>query len=89
MKEIRCPYCIDAGGFRKLMQRDDFLVCGTCGHKAVDRPGSRCSCKKCAEQLSFARHSEPAQTHSRPREIHYFGDRVDMADLEFRKNRKP
>jgi hypothetical protein len=64
MKEIRCPYCIEAGGFRKLMHRDDSMVCDNCGHEVVDGPGFRCSCQKCAELFSFAQHSEPARTVS-------------------------
>jgi aconitase A len=73
MKKIRCPYCIEAGGFRKLMHCDHSMVCDTCGHEVVDRPGFRCSCKKCAEQFSFVQHAQPARTHSRvtaPRETH-------------------
>src|SRR3954447_22911275 len=42
MKEIRCPYCIEVGGFRKVMRRDDSLVCNTCSLEALDRLGFRC-----------------------------------------------
>jgi hypothetical protein len=49
--DIRCPYCVDNGNFRRMLRQTGggWFLCGSCGHLALpSMPLYRCTCGKCA-----------------------------------------
>ncbi len=53
-KQVRCPYCINAGEFRIMEARSpgDWFICAGCGHLTLPSdPSFECSCEKCVSLL--------------------------------------
>jgi hypothetical protein len=57
MKIIRCPYCVETGGFRPMTveSKGDWLICEICGHLVFpSNPLFECTCSKCVALRSDA-----------------------------------
>jgi hypothetical protein len=50
MKLVRCPYCVEGGGFKEMSATDQsgWHICGRCGHLVLVRnPEFVCTCSRC------------------------------------------
>jgi hypothetical protein len=53
---VRCPYCVEGGEFRPMLQRSaQRYLCSACGHMSMPfDPRAKCSCNKCREMNELA-----------------------------------
>jgi hypothetical protein len=53
---VRCPYCVEGGEFRPMIQRSgEWFVCLNCSHTArLEDPYAKCPCPKCLEMTRLA-----------------------------------
>ena len=50
MKKVRCPYCIDVGGFKEMTPKRSGFRCEKCGHEVEpNMTDFRCYCPKCRD----------------------------------------
>jgi hypothetical protein len=53
----RCPYCVQDGTFRLMMELGGRMVCNACGHTSLaSDPDYSCDCRHCTQQSLFTRH---------------------------------
>jgi hypothetical protein len=60
---VRCPYCVEGGEFRPMLQRSaQRFLCPVCGHMSIpSQPSAKCACNKCREANEVASRQRSAE----------------------------